>query len=151
MVDVDRDDEDWADRLRAFAPFDAAIRDPSFQFGIWHYADTNPDGTTSLPWFEYSDEATAFLSATSGWMIDGFDWRTWSQTDEARRLLDDPAALDHATPQQIARLLTALTRQDRFVEGELAGAFESGLFGRILRRVAGLSNASPPGGVGSVD
>ena len=57
-------------------------------------------------------------------------------------MVDDPAALHEATPRQIARSLTALKRQDRFVEGELAGAFESGLFGRILARVAWFDGSS---------
>ncbi len=37
------------------------------------------------------------------------------------------------------RLLTALLRQDRFVEGLLGEAFESGLLTRIVRRASVLS------------
>ena len=35
-------------------------------------------------------------------------------------------------------LLTAIIRSDRFTEGSIAGAFESGLLARIARRAASL-------------
>jgi len=43
-----------------------------------------------------------------------------------------------ATPEQLAMLLTAIVRSDRFVEGSIAGAFESGLLVAICRRAATL-------------
>ena len=52
------------------------------------------------------------------------------------QLRDDPAALQSATPEQLGRLLTVLIRQDRFIDGSLAGAFESAFLLEILRRVA---------------
>jgi hypothetical protein len=53
-------------------------------------------------------------------------------------LKDDPEATAAATPDQLARLLTAIVRSDRFVEGSIAGAFDSGLLARIARRAAAL-------------
>ena len=44
--------------------------------------------------------------------------------------------------QQLQKLLTALIRQDRFVTGALAGAFESGLLTAIVRRVEQLRLAA---------
>ena len=38
----------------------------------------------------------------------------------------------------LARLLTAEIRRDRFVDGQLAGAIESGHISAILRRLAGI-------------
>ncbi|MEX1254129.1 MAG: DUF6508 domain-containing protein [Dehalococcoidia bacterium] len=51
------------------------------------------------------------------------------------------AALAAATPtarsfERTASLLTICIRHDRFVEGELAGHYRSGLLTRILRRAA---------------
>jgi len=43
--------------------------------------------------------------------------------------------LAEATPVEAAMLLVALGRSDRFVEGELLGAFESGLVQRSARRL----------------
>ena len=43
-----------------------------------------------------------------------------------------------ATADDLARLLTAIVRSDRFSEGSINGAFESGLLARIARRAATL-------------
>ena len=37
--------------------------------------------------------------------------------------------------EQLQKLLTTVIRQDRFVTGALAGAFESGLLTAVVRRV----------------
>ena len=66
-------------------------------------------------------------------------WGTWLQTPEGKALSDGQAALADASPDQQAWLLTAIVRSDRFVEGSLAGAFESGLLSRIARRAAVLA------------
>ena len=128
--------EVWAESIRALAPFAARIREPAFQFGSWHDQDANADGSISMPWFDFSDDAQAIIAAAAGWILPGFDWPAWQHTAEAERLLSDPAALAEASPKQIARILTLLIRQDRFVEGELARVYESGLLRRALERVA---------------
>jgi hypothetical protein len=46
--------------------------------------------------------------------------------------------------QQVQCLLTAITRQDRFCEGALLGAFESGLIGIVRRAAAILKNEEEP-------
>ena len=76
-------------------------------------------------------------------MLD-FDWGTWKQTPEAISLRDDAQVLARATPEQLSRLLTVCIRQDRFCEGALEGAFESGLLTRILERAAIILRALEP-------
>src|SRR3972149_608732 len=136
MTDRDPDHDVWADRLRALAPFVAMISESGFELGTWHYADSNPDGSISMPWFEFSNDVLSLVGAASGWVIAGFDWPAWGRTEGAQRLLPEPAAIAEASPQQLAQVLTALIRSNRYVEGELAGAYESGLLGRVLARVA---------------
>jgi Family of unknown function (DUF6508) len=63
-----------------------------------------------------------------------FDWPQWKGTAEAKQLRDDPDVLARATPEQLAKLLTVCIRQDRFSEGTLQAAFETGLLTRILQR-----------------
>lgn len=140
-MDADDEGRRWAERLRGLAPFAAALADPTFTFGAWHDSRRNDDGSYSMPWFEPSTDAMAVLGAVGrfGWILPGFDWRTWMETDEGRRLSGDPAAIGAATPMQLARLFTAMIRSDRFVEGSLEGAYESGLLGRALDRVAELA------------
>jgi hypothetical protein len=74
-----------------------------------------------------------------GWVLQGWDWPAWMKTEEAVALRAVPAALEAASPEQLAKLLTALIRRERFVEGALNGAFESGLMTAIVRRAAALA------------
>ena len=67
-----------------------------------------------------------------------FDWPTWAQTPEAQRLRDDSEAIQQATVLDLARLLTVVIRSDRFAEGAVAEAVESGLVTAVLRRIAQL-------------
>lgn len=120
--------------LKALAEFLPRFEAPGFEFGSWESG-----------WFSPSQEALDFISAcyASGWMKPNFDWPTWMGTEEAARLRDDPAALEQATPEQLSRLLTVLVRQDRFADGSLAAAFDSGLLVRIVRRIAQLAEFTP--------
>ncbi len=66
----------------------------------------------------------------------------WAQTEEAQALRVDPTALAKASDHQLVKLLTVVIRQDRFVEGALAAAFETGLILGILRRVEQLAEGA---------
>jgi hypothetical protein len=63
-------------------------------------------------------------------------------SSEARALLEDPAAMREATPEQLARVLTVIVRLERFSDGTMAGAVRSGLVARLLRRAAVLAEAT---------
>jgi len=76
-----------------------------------------------------------------GWVSPEVDWPSWIETEEARQLRDDPA-IEQATVEQLQKLLTTVIRQDRFVTGALAEAFETGLLTAILRRVEQLRLAA---------
>ena len=132
-----------AQRLRTLADLVPVLEAPDADFGHW---DIGPaaDGTAHLPWFVPGPTEDAFRAAVGrgGWIVVGFDWMQWMQTDEGRSLRDDPAALAAASPDQLGMLLTAIVRSDRFTEGSIAGAFESGLLARIARRAASMLEAS---------
>lgn len=126
--------------LRALAAFLPRFEAPGFVFGGW----TDPPAL--IGGFELSPVAEGFVSACyeAGWVQwPDFDWGTWKNSAEARQLYFDPAALETATPEQLSRLLTVLIRQERFVDGALNAAFESGVLLRILRRIAVLSAKTP--------
>ena len=78
------------------------------------------------------------------WMIPQFDWPAWAATAEAEALRERRDALAMAKPEQIARLLTALIRRDRFVEGSLISDLASGLLTAIARRAQSLLDEMPP-------
>ena len=122
----------WADRLEG----------SEFRIGTWEGGEADANGVISMPWFRLSDDAEAFTSdvAGHGW-IQVFDWMRWLQTPEARRLLDEPGVLEAAGPEDLRRLLTSIIRSERFGDGNIAGAHESGLLARICRRAEVLANA----------
>lgn len=120
--------------LAAFVPvFEAA----EFSFGEWL------GGNGQLPWFAFSADAQRFVETAYRlkWVVPEFDWVAWTQTEEARRLVEDPQAVAGATVEDLERLLTAHIRQDRFIEGHLAGAFEEGRLTAIVRRAEALQQA----------
>jgi Family of unknown function (DUF6508) len=94
-------------------------------------------------WFGYSEAAMAFVEEAYalGW-IASFDWMTRAGSSKGRRLLADHDLVARASVDDLARLLTVCIRGDRFSEGELAGAFESGTLGAIIRRAAVLAGSS---------
>lgn len=110
---------------------------PGFVFGAWTAPEEAGPGMMVMGYFTLSPEAQAFLEDAYGWVRD-FDWTAWTKTPEADRLLDDPAAVAAADQDDLARMLTVLLRQDRFIEGSLNTSFESGFLTRILDRAAGL-------------
>jgi hypothetical protein len=93
-----------------------------------------------MPYFVFGPTAEAFQAAVGrgGWVTMGFDWGTWLKTEDGQALRDRPEALSAASADDLAKLLTAIVRSDRFVEGSIAGAFESGLLARIARRASAL-------------
>ena len=133
MATVDAD-------LAALAAFVPVLAAPGFSFGRWEQAPTDADGTIHMPYVELGPDAEAFLRAvrTGGWLLPGFDWNAWALTDAGRAMTTDQRAVAAASPGDIARLLTALIRADRFYEGTLASAFESGLMLAVARRCAAL-------------
>jgi hypothetical protein len=120
----------WADRFASQA----------FTFGDWVPSTARDDGVIELGWFEMSDEAQAFVSVMYdlGWVYD-FDWGRWLGTEDGRRLSGGPEAVAFATAGDLAKLLTAIIRSERFSDGSIAGAFESGLLLAICRRAQALT------------
>lgn len=89
-----------------------------------------------MPYTNHSNTVRAFVQATyrHDWVRSDFDWPDWARSQEARELKDDDAVLCGASCEQLARLLTVCIRQDRFSEGALLAAFNSGLILRIVLR-----------------
>ena len=125
---------DLKDRLDALAGFLPRFEASDFEFGEMIQ---RPGG---MPFYSSSEDALSFVQVCYDmkW-VHPFDWVEWMESPEAEHLRDDPAALESATPDQLQRLLTVLIRQDRFVDGALEGAYESGLLMRIVRRAAVLA------------
>jgi hypothetical protein len=129
-------------RLRVLAGWLEAFERPDFSVGEWGGGQPDAQGVIQMPYVERSDEAQRFVTeaASAGWIFP-FDWPTWAATPEARALLGDPARVAAASADDLARLLTTIVRGDRFSEGTLVHAHESGLLTAITRRAATLLEA----------
>jgi hypothetical protein len=68
-----------------------------------------------------------------------FEWPAWA--DEAQRYFNQHALLEEASLDTIRRLFFVLVRQERFCEGTLLDAFQSGLMVALLRRLERLPEA----------
>jgi hypothetical protein len=125
--------------LAAIASFADIFASVDFAFGRWSGRETT-DGVATLPWVEWSHELEAFVQAAhdGGFVLEAFAWMDWKDSKEARRLRDSPGAVEKASARQLAQILTVLIRGERFSEGTLSGAFDSGLLQRIVRRAASL-------------
>ncbi len=126
-------------RLLSLVKFLDPMRVEGFEFGTW--VPPGKEGPVhTMPYNYLSATAAAFVQATydNGWIRTDFNWAEWSSTDEARQLQDNAASLENASVDQLANLLTLLVRQDRFCEGLLSSAYESGLITRILCRADSL-------------
>ena len=122
----------------ALAAFLAVFTAPDFEFG--QFPETDCAGAI---WpFDFSPQAEELLDTChrSGW-VQVFDWMSWADTLEAQFLRTDSQALNRATPERLSRLLTALIRGERFCDGTLNEAFESGLLTGILHRASALAKS----------
>jgi hypothetical protein len=128
------------DALRALGRWADDLAQPDFRIGQWAMSTTDEQGRIHLGWFELGEDGRGFLAAVAdgGW-VHPFDWMAWLQTPEGQRLREVPAGVQEATAEDLSRLLTAIVRSERFSEGSIAGAFESGLLLAIARRARELA------------
>jgi 5-methylcytosine-specific restriction endonuclease McrA len=121
--------------LNTLAGWAPRLESADFDIGQWAPQHASPDGVIQMPWFQYSDEASAFLRdlSSGGWVQD-IDWMEWAGTPAGQRLQTDISAIDEAGSEDLVRLLTTIVRGDRFNEGEIAVAFERGILQRVARR-----------------
>ena len=104
-----------AERLERLATFAAVLEPPGFVAGAYVGPEVAP-GVWRMPSVRYHPEVDRFhdLAYEDGWVRTDFDWGEWSETPEALSLRDEPTALASATPDQLAKLITVLVRQERF-------------------------------------
>ena len=124
--------------LRELAAWESRLADPSFAMGAWTDAVTRADGVIEMPCFTLSESGDAFARAMAGaGLVRPFDWPAWLETPRGQELRQ-PAPVASATPAELANLVTAIVRSERFSEGSIEGAFESGLLLAIARRARAL-------------
>ena len=96
---------DLGARLHALSAFRDAFEASDFEFGHWVQPESD-DGVIAMGLYEFSPTAQAFIDAcyANGWVSPEIDWTAWSETDECRRLMSDPARRSRRTrPARRAR------------------------------------------------
>jgi len=127
------------DQIRALAAFWPVFANPQFVYEVRDEVKEKK-GMITMPSSSLSPEAKAFnkMIYQEGWILDGFEWPEWAQTDEFKDLFSKPDSLAKASAHQLAKLLTALARKERFCEGTMASACSDGLLARIAQRAGAL-------------
>ena len=128
--------------LTAFLPL---LEDPGFKAGEMIIDNAAGAEIRQWPYVVYGPVVESFIEAAyqNNWVLTGFDWHTWGQSERAIQLRDEESALEHASADELCYLLTVLIRQDRFIEGSLLKTFDSGLMLRIVRRARALADNKP--------
>ena len=123
------------DQIRALAAFWPVFANPQFVYEVRDEVKEKK-GMITMPSSSLSPEAKAFnkMIYQEGWILDGFEWPEWAQTDEFKDLFSKPDSLAKASAHQLAKLLTALARKERFCEGTMASAYSYGLLAGITQR-----------------
>ena len=89
-----------------------------------------------MPWFEMSEAADQFITVANGFIetLKDFDGTKWIEQPEGQKLSRDRNAIALASSEQLAKLSLALVRQDRFVKGALAKAYDDKILLAIVER-----------------
>lgn len=99
---------------------------------VWEH-ETSRDQTIKSPLDTPAKIVQEFLDIVySIPIIIAFDWARW---DKGREMTKPDFNLDSADLVAKCKLVTAIVRNDRFCEGALISAFESGLILRILKSI----------------
>lgn len=128
------------ERLERLAAWADRFADPAFSLGAWVEPREPEDGMTQIGWFEMSEAGREFVAEMYevGWVSD-FDWMAWLGTAEGKRLSSGPDAVGAASAEGLGTLLTAILRSERFGDGQIVAAHESGLLLAIARRAGQLA------------
>jgi len=141
------DEKNYKDKIKAFThqdwkPLMALIPkiENTSNFGEWSEGNKDKEGVNRFPYCVPAPIISQFLEIVYAIpIIVSFDWGAW---DEGRKIANDEAfdydTLDIPTK---CKLITAIVRNDRFCEGALSSAFESGLILRILKSIEKEVNA----------
>jgi hypothetical protein len=128
------EDVNW-DGILAWLPHFTA---EEFQAGRWAGGEEVAPGVRPMPWVDYADDVADFIRQLRVLhVVASFDWIIWMR-ERGNVFWKDPKRLAEASLEDCRLLLTAHVQADRFSEGHLLRAFESGHIVSVLQRVATL-------------
>ena len=114
---------------------------PTFDAEGFRFATLRRSEGKSIGGWSYGPEANAFIEAAyAHGFVCAFDWPAWASTD-GRRIMDNTREIEGVDLATLRRLFTSWIRGDRFCDGALASAYESGAVRCALDRLEVLRRA----------
>lgn len=129
--------------LLAVSAFADVFERPGFVAGAWRHPGPGPDGVAQMSYWEPEPEVQRWHDALygRGIVLRDHEWDSALQREEMARYEAHPAALEEADLDTVRRVLTTISRADRFNEGYLGSMFEAGVAQGATRRLASLAAA----------
>jgi len=135
------DENNYKERLYAFKhqdwqPLIGLIPkiESTSQFGEVVGVEKDEKGIIHFPYFIEAPIVSKFLEIVYDMpIIIDFDWGAWEKGRKIAR--DEDCDFNRLDLPTKCKLITAIVRNDRFCEGALVSAFESGLILRILKSI----------------
>ena len=121
--------QDWQPLLALISEIENTSK-----FGEWAGGDKDKKRVIQFPYSVPEPIVSQFLDIVYAIpIIISFDWGSW---DEGRQIASDEGfGFDSIDLVTKCKLITAIVRNDRFCEGALVSAFESGLILKILKSI----------------
>jgi hypothetical protein len=119
-----------AERWDAVAAARARFEPPGY---VVHPATKDERGVIHMGWTELSEPVSALVAALSQLeaVTPAVPWMDWSATHFQETI----SALALATLDDVVALTTTIVRSDRFVDGAIASALDSGQFLAVVDRL----------------
>lgn len=125
------------DALRSLVAMLPDLEADGASFG--EMASVEPDGDAILmPSFEFNVVGDRFhsLGYAVGAGLSTNDWEAWQAGEEA--FLEDHSLIASASLDDVRRLVVTIVRAERFCDGAMQTALETGLVAAVIRRAATL-------------
>ncbi len=123
------------ENLEALRTINARIQDYVGEWGKLHDNERTESGVLIMPWVEQYPLIQDFASFMyENNLMVKFSWTEWQEGREWYAL-DDDSKYDKLDTETALKLLTAVIRNDRFNDGALVRAFESGDFPKIIKKL----------------
>lgn len=123
------------DDVETLRELNAKIQNHTGKWGTHKGGEKNPDGSIQMPWIDKDPLIYEFLDfMDSRNLLPIFDWSEW---DEGSELFTSevPNKYDNVDVTTALKLIQAAVRKDRFGEGTLVWAFESGGFAQLINQL----------------
>lgn len=127
-------DEDWAQ----IEELNTQIQSHTGSWGKFEGGEKDESGAIQMPYALLDPLVHKFLEV---WydknLVIPFDWSEWQEGRDWYANTDE-SKYDSLDSEKALKLLTAVIRNDRFNEGALMQAFESGAFPKIISKFVSL-------------